>query len=575
MSSPAGPAGTTTLNVVLCWHMHQPEYRDLGSGEFTLPWTYLHAVKDYADMAAHLEAVAGARAVVNFAPVLLEQLAAYAAAIATHLDDGTALPDALLASLGPGGLPTQPGRAHHLLQQCLRAQREHLIDRFPAFRELAAHAEAIGPADPVPADLLGAITVWYHLAWLGESVRRAEPRVARLIDKAHGFDHVDRRELLEVIGGLVAGIIPRYRRLAERGQVEIAVSPWGHPILPLLIDVNSAREQQPTAPLPAMAYPDGAARARWHARRAREACAATFGVVPRGCWPSEGAVSEDAVRLLGEEGFDWVASGEAVLAASLAASLAKAATTEGVAVRHRPFRLEREGPACFFRDDDLSDRIGFTYARWHGDDATANFIASLEAIAAREADGPPRTVAVILDGENAWEYYPFNAHYFLRGIYERLAAHPVLRLTTFSDVLDEGQPAVGLPRLVTGSWVHGTLSTWIGAPAKNRAFELLCAAKRAYDETLATCTFVPRERRALEQQLAVCEGSDWAWWFADFNPAAAVSDFDVLYRRHLTRLYELLGREPPADLAVSIATGSGAPEAGGTMQRAEAHGVGH
>ncbi len=571
MSAPAGPAGTRPLNVVLCWHMHQPEYRDLGSGAFTLPWTYLHAIKDYADMAAHLEAVAGARAVVNFAPVLLDQLGAYTTAIASHLTGGALLPDPLLASLAPGGLPTDPAAACHLLQQCLRAQREHLIDRFPAFRELVAHAEAIGPGTAVPADLLGGLTVWYHLAWLGESVRRADPRVARLIDKAHGFDASDRRELLEVIGGLVAGIIPRYRHLAERGQVEIAVSPWGHPILPLLIDVQSAREQLPTAPLPAMAYPDGAARARWHARRARESCAAAFGVVPRGCWPSEGAVSEAVVRLLGEEGFDWVASGEGVLAASLARS----APAEGVAVRHRPFRLERAGPACFFRDDELSDRIGFTYGRWHGDDATANFIASLEAIAAEDTGGPSRTVAVILDGENAWEYYPFNGHYFLRGIYERLAAHPLLRLTTFSDVLDEGQPAVELPRLVTGSWVHGSLSTWIGAPAKNRAFELLCAAKRAYDETLATRTFVPRERRALEQQLAVCEGSDWAWWFADFNPAAAVSDFDVLYRRHLAHLYELLGRLPPAELAVPIATGHGRPEAGGTMQRAEAHGVGH
>jgi alpha-amylase/alpha-mannosidase (GH57 family) len=566
MSLTAASAGTRPLNVVLCWHMHQPEYRDLGSGEFTLPWTYLHAIKDYADMAAHLEAVPQARAVVNFAPVLLDQLAAYASAIAEHVLSGAPLPDPLLASLGAGGLPDDQEAAQRLLQQCLRAQREHLIDRYPAFRELAARAAAVGPADMVPADLLSAITVWYHLAWLGESVRRTDPRVARLIDRAQGFDDQDRRELLEVIGALVQGIVPRYRRLAERGQVEIAVSPWGHPILPLLIDVQSAQEQMPGATLPATAYPGGADRARWHAHRARESCAATFGVVPRGCWPSEGAVSEASVRLLGEAGFDWVASGEGVLAASQRASGLGAEE----AVRHRPFRVERKGPACFFRDDELSDRIGFVYSRWHGDDAVANFIAGLEAIAARDAGGPPRTVAVILDGENAWEHYPFNGYYFLRGIYERLAAHPGLRLTTFSDVIDDGQPAVELKRLVTGSWVHGSLSTWIGSPAKNRAFELLCVAKRACDETLATRTLDARQRRALEQQLAVCEGSDWAWWFADFNPAAAVSDFDVLYRRHLSRLYRLLGREPPVELALPIATGAGAPEGGGTMQRAGA-----
>lgn len=571
MSLTAASTGTRPLNVVLCWHMHQPEYRDLASGEFTLPWTYLHAIKDYADMAAHLEAVPRARAVVNFAPVLLDQLAAYGSAIAAHLLSGAPMPDPLLASLGAGGLPEDHETAQRLLQQCLRAQREHLIDRYPAFRELAARAASVGPADTVPKDLLEAITVWYHLAWLGESVRRTDPRVARLADRGRGFDDRDRRELLEVIGALVAGIIPRYRRLAERGQVEIAVSPWGHPILPLLIDVQSAQEQMAGAILPAVAYPGGADRARWHARRAREACAAAFGVVPRGCWPSEGAVSEATIRLLGEEGFDWVASGEGVLAASQRASGFGAEQ----AIRHRPFRIGRNGPLCFFRDDELSDRIGFVYSRWHGDDAAANFIASLEAIAAHHAGDPPRTVAVILDGENAWEHYPFNAHYFLRGIYERLAAHPGLRLTTFSDVIDDGQPVVELKRLVTGSWVHGSLSTWIGSPAKNRAFELLCAAKRAYDEALATRTLDARQLRALEQQLAVCEGSDWAWWFAEFNPAAAVSDFDVLYRRHLSRLYRLLGHQPPAELGVPIATGGGAPEGGGTMQRAEASGLEH
>ena len=46
----------TKLKVVLCWHMHQPQYQDLISGEYLLPWTYLHAIKDYVDMAAHLEA---------------------------------------------------------------------------------------------------------------------------------------------------------------------------------------------------------------------------------------------------------------------------------------------------------------------------------------------------------------------------------------------------------------------------------------------------------------------------------------------------------------------------------------
>jgi len=76
------------LKVVLCWHMHQPQYRDLINGRYSLPWTYLHAIKDYADMAAHIEAVPAARAVVNFAPLLLEQLDDYVRQIDGYLSGG-------------------------------------------------------------------------------------------------------------------------------------------------------------------------------------------------------------------------------------------------------------------------------------------------------------------------------------------------------------------------------------------------------------------------------------------------------------------------------------------------------
>ena len=565
--TPAGPDSAVKLNVVLCWHMHQPEYRDLLSGAFVLPWTYLHAIKDYVDMAAHLEAVPGARAVVNVAPVLLEQLAAYADAVHSHLALGTALPDALLATLSATGAPDASEQRLPLIAACLRANREHLINRYPRYQALALQAEAVLAGATEPAGLLEELSTWYHLAWMGESVRRDDARIRALCERADAFNASDRRTLLEVIGELIAGVVPRYRRLAEQGRIELSVTPWGHPILPILLDVRSAREQMPDAPMPAdVAYPGGEARARWHVERAIEVYKQAFGRPPRGCWPSEGAVSEATLALLGEAGFRWVATGETVLRASLARAGLDPTADE---LRDRGFRVRDGGPVCFFRDDELSDRVGFTYARWHGDDAAANFVHYLDELSRRYAHAPGHTVAVILDGENAWEHFPFNAHYFLRGIYEQLAQHPRLNLTTFSAVLAERPPSATLPRLVTGSWVHGTLSTWIGAKAKNQAFELLCEAKRASDDVVAAGALSPAEREAADRQLGVCEGSDWAWWFADFNPAGVVADFDSLYRRHLGNLYRLIGRPVPAVLAKAFATGGGAPEQGGTMQRAQ------
>lgn len=563
------------LRVVLCWHMHQPEYRDLASGEYQLPWTYLHAIKDYVDMAAHLEAVPAARAVVNFAPVLLDQIEDYANQLHAYFKDSAPLRDPLLAALDSPVLPVRREERLELMKACLRINRERLIAPFPAYRRLVEMIEWLeGRPDAlmyVGEQFLADLLVWYHLAWLGESVKRGDLRAKRLIAKESGYTLHERRELLALIGELVSGVIPRYRALAERGQVELSVNPYAHPIVPLLLELSSAREALPRSPLPLLErYPGGEARARWHIERGLAVFERHFGFRPRGCWPSEGGVSTAALRLLAEAGFQWAASGGSVLHNSLkAAGEATEATREQRI--YRPHRFTGGGDiACFFRDDGLSDKIGFAYATWHGDDAVNNLIHHLENIAAACSDGGDYLVPIILDGENAWEYYPNNGYYFLSALYQRLAEHPALRLTTFSDYVAEGGAVVESSNLVAGSWVYGTFSTWIGDKDKNRAWDILGDAKCAFDKALASGYLVGELREAAERQLAVCEGSDWFWWFGDYNPSGTVSDFERLYRLHLVNLYHMIGEEPPAYLAQAISQGSGAPVHGGTMRPGQA-----
>jgi alpha-amylase/alpha-mannosidase (GH57 family) len=411
------------------------------------------------------------------------------------------------------------------------------------------------------------LAVWYHLAWLGETVRLGDPRVQSLMDRERHYSAEDCRLLLEVIADILGGIIPRYRRLFGTGQVELSVTPYGHPILPLMLDFRSAREALPAVELPATReYPGGDDRASWHIARALQVFTHAFGVRPRGCWPSEGAVSARTLALLDQFGFDWVATGEAVLRHSLTASQAWDAARE-VSVLHRPYHLPGQKVRCFFRHDALSDLIGFTYATWHGDDAAMNLVHHLEQLAIQYEDDPDHVVAIILDGENAWEYFPANAYYFLKALYEGLATHPRLRLSTFSQCLADGIAARELKELVAGSWVYGNFSTWIGHPAKNQAWELLSEAKRAFDRGVVEGALSDAEQLAAERQLGVCEGSDWCWWFGDDNPAESVRSFDALYRRHLTNLYRILEEEVPGTLAEPIAQGGGAAELGGVMKR--------
>jgi alpha-amylase/alpha-mannosidase (GH57 family) len=561
---------SSRLPVVVLWHMHQPQYRDALTGQYVLPWTYLHAIKDYTDMAAHLESNPQARAVVNFTPVLLEQVDELARRISQHLQTGSQLPDPVLALLGPDPVPQAPAQRLELMRACLRAQRKHLIERFGPYLELATIAETLLTVERVPYasdQLIYDLATWYHIAWLGETVRRTDERVAALTEQGRGFTPQQRRQLLTLIGELMERVIPRFRTLSERGQCELSVSPYGHPILPLLIDFHAARECVPSSALPSHpVYPGGTDRAAWHIAESIRVFTHYFGVRPQGCWPSEGAISEPALKLLDQFGFRWAASSANVLRASLVNSGSEA--SEDPRAYSRPYRPPGTNMNLFCRDDLLSDVIGFNYATWHGDDAAQNFVHELAQLARRYEGSPNHAVLIALDGENAWEHYPFNGYYFLRALYNALAEHPLLELTTLSECVSRGIEAVPLQRLVAGSWVHGTLATWMGDPAKNAAWDLLCEAKIAFDKVIASQSLEPARVTAAERQLALCESSDWFWWFGDYNPHDAVSQFDRLYRRQLVVLYRLLNLPPPENLSHEISVGHGQPEHGGVMRRA-------
>lgn len=550
--------------------MHQPEYRDRISGQYQLPWTYLHAIKDYVDMAVVLENTPGARAVVNFAPILLEQIEDYTQQIDRFLTDTGAITDPLLAALHMPALPVVPEERMALIKACLKVNRKRLVNRFAPFKHLAEIADWLinhpHALQYIDEQYLVDMVVWYHLAWLGETVRRGDSRIKRLIEKGCSYTLHERRELLAVIGELLSGVVGRYRALAERGQVELSVTPYAHPILPLLLDLGAAAEAMPAVRLPNVArYPGGVDRAHYHIEEGIATFKRHFGFIPAGCWPAEGGVSTRALELLARYGFKWAATGQGVLQNTVTKYPAGKSDRRGV---HRPYRIGKgDALACFFRDDGLSDLIGFTYSDWHADDAVANLISHLETIAGHCAAEPDSVVSIILDGENAWEYYPENGFHFLGALYARLANHPRLDLTTFSAALADIKDIQILPGVVAGSWVYGTFSTWIGSPDKNRGWDMLCEAKQAFDAAVASGRLDDDVKAAAARQLAICEGSDWCWWFGDENPAVSVSDFERLYRLHLANLYQIIGEEPPESLSHVVSHGGGDAAHGGVMRK--------
>jgi alpha-amylase/alpha-mannosidase (GH57 family) len=563
------------LNLALLWHMHQPDYRDRETGEFVLPWVYLHAIKDYTDMAHHLEMHPGIRLTVNFVPILLDQLEDYADQF-TH----GRIRDPLLRLLATPDLDRISLHDRLLiLNSCFLSNHNTMLKPYPAYqhlRDLYDTLQELGDRELiyVSGQYLADLLVWYHLAWTGESVRRENECVVQLMSQGKLFHHGDRMCLFNLIGELIRDLIPRYRKLAESGQIELSTTPHYHPLAPLLIDFTSARDSLPETVLPAnVAYPGGRERVLFHLKSAVSSHLQRFGVKPTGIWPAEGAVSESLLDILIENNHQWCASGEGVLANSLRKSYPDQPLPARSEYLYRPykFNVKNNSIICFYRDDQLSDMIGFEYSKWFGRDAAENFIQRLEHIRHEVHNHTAPIVSVILDGENAWESYPYNGYYFLNDLYELLGKHHGIQTTTFQDYIAGLQTTTHitpLPALAAGSWVYGSFSTWIGDHDKNLAWELLCAAKQSYDLVIQSPRLTKKEKAAAEQQLASCESSDWFWWFGDYNSPHAVESFDRLFRKNLTNLYRLLKIPTPVTVLEPISHGGVSDGDSGTMRRA-------
>jgi len=548
-------------DLAFLWHMHQPDYRHPDSGEFLLPWVFLHAIKDYTDMAAHLERHPKIRCTINFVPVLLDQIEDYAEQFASGQWRDPLL--RIASRSEADSLPT--AEREWLLDMAFRCHAPTMLEPFAAYRRLRDLLAYVRSHDGHGMSYLSGtfysdLATWYLLAWSGESLRRGGTTIPALMAKGGNFSLADRQALLGELGAAVSGLIPRYRALAESGQIELSCTPASHPLAPLLLDFHSAREAWPTCPLPASPeYPGGRSRVADHIASAQASHNRRFGQPASGLWPAEGALSTAFLKQVAEAGFQWTASSEGVLKHS----------TGPDAKTNTPWLAPEGTPGditLFFRNERLSDLIGFEYAKWHGRDAAQHFMTELKAIHLQDAHN---LIPVFLDGENAWEYYPYNAWYFFSDLYDALEKAPSIRTVTLSEAAVAHRPrSQRLPRLTAGSWVFGTLSTWIGHPDKNRAWEMLCDIKQSADRALDSGRLDDQARHEVLRRLAICESSDWFWWLGDYNSPESVASFDQLFRENLKALYRLLGLPLSASLDHPISKGGGEPESGGTMRRA-------
>jgi alpha-amylase/alpha-mannosidase (GH57 family) len=515
--------------------MHQPFYKDLVTGEYRLPWTRLHALKDYFGMVKILEDFPSVRQTFNLVPSMLVQIEEYAA--------GNAVDPLLACSLKLAADLTEAERSFLVRYAFLFTPR--LIERFPRYAELfgvwhTSGKDASRTLRMFSLQDLADLQVLSQLAWFDEEFRAKDPEVRALIAKERNYSRNDQvlagRKQTEILGQ----VIPAYKEFAGRGQIEISTTPFYHPILPLICDSNIAAEAHPGVRLPdRFAYPQDA---RYQLESAREFVREHLSYTPVGLWPSEGSVSNEALGFAAEAGFQWIASDNGVLARTLGREASPSVT-------YRPYRWSRDGCeiGAIFRDHYLSDLIGFAYSRMDAAEAAVHFLKQIrENSQAEISQGGDVLVPIILDGENAWEYYAENGRPFLRELYRRIVEAPDLAALTVSEALHLQQHHTTIHHIWPGSWIDANFDIWIGAEEDNIAWECLLRARRKYEDARATLS--EENRQLAYKELLIAEGSDWCWWYGPEHVSENRAEFDQLFRDHLANAYRALGEAPPEEL---------------------------
>jgi len=504
--------------------MHQPYYKDLLSGESPLPWVRLHGTKDYLDMVQMLSDYPKVRLTFNLVPSLLEQI--------EDLASGSARDRFLELSLKPADKLTREEKSF-ILNNFFSINRERVISLFPRYYELYfKKQEGLNFTDQDYLDL----QVCFNLAWFDPSFRSSNPELKKLIAKGRFFSEDDKKACLAQQAEILKQIIPAYRRFQEQGQIEVSITPYYHPILPLLYNTRTAREANIKTVLPRVQfnYPEDA---RFQVEEAVRFYRERFGVKPAGMWPSEEAVSEHILPFIISPGIKWIVTDEAILFKSL--KLKKRNTR----LIYQPHLLKRkEGDLnVVFRDRNLSDLIGFVYHNWNAVDAVGDFMKHLEGIH-RAFGGEDTLVVIAMDGENAWEYFANDGHDFLELFYRRLSESDSIKTTTVKDYLAARPPKRNIKHLGCGSWIYGDFGKWIGNPSKVRAWECLAEARGKLEEAR---TALSQDKLELaRKQIYVAEGSDWFWWYGE-DPDGS---FDELFRRHLNNFYSIIAKPAPGYL---------------------------
>ena len=536
------------LSLAIYWHMHQPVYEI--EGTYLMPWTRLHAVKDYLDMELFLERFPKLKLNFDVVPALIDTIIDYS--------NGANDIHSELTTTAVENLTDE--EKSFILNNFFSPKFETMLYKSENYKNLYQKRFARDMCEPseFSEQELSDLMALFNLVWIDPIHFSRYPKLQELWDKQYNYTLEDRIEIIEIHRQIIRELIPTTKKYIQEGRMELTTSPYYHAIIPILTDVRSTiKKAMTTNGLPANLgiYDD----AKIQVKSALDRIEEIFGVRPKGLWPPELCIDHKTLNLLAKEGVKWTISDEGILSSSINFDFIR----DFKGNLNDPYHLlkvyqyqTKNGDIdIIFRDRSIPNLINFEYAGIDPKMAAGDLYDKIKVVQNKLLVSPDEThlLTISLDGENCWENYQNDGNDFLENVYSYIESDETLETVLISDYIEKDTHKKLLNKIYSGSWIDKSFQYWIGEPTKNKAWTYVKQTKDDF-EAFAKENKNHPNIEAAHRELMIAEGSDWFWWYGEPNNSGQDFVFDYMFREHLKNTYILLDKIPPDYLDTSLIT---------------------
>lgn len=536
---------TKKLSIAFYWHMHQPVYQITPDSDYIMPWTRLHAVKDYLDMLTIIKNHPNIKLNFNIVPILIDSFIRYGE-LGYH-DIHSRL------TVKPVEELTDEDK-NFIINNFFDANYQFMVMPLKEYDRLIHKYQFTKDINEFTLQEYSDLMALFNLAWIDSSHQKDFPELKALTKKGSNYTLEDRVKIIEIQREIIKKIIPTFKKYLKSGRIEITTSPHYHPILPILLDIADV-STNPNGDLPLMLGMKKDAEEQ--IKEAIDIIELAFDYKPKGLWPSEHCISNKTLKLLGDLGFKWTISDEGVLANSIKFDFVRDfnGNLENPYPLLKPYQFKngKSEIDLIFRESVMPNLISFEYPNHDSERAANDLYDRIKTIQNKIQTSPDseHILTIAMDGENCWENYAKDGSVFLNTLYELINNDETLETVLISDYLERDKQKKTLNSVKAGSWINQDFKLWIDEPLKNLAWSYV---KQVKDDIENFALLNPNHPNiaAAKKELHVCQGSDWFWWFGEPNDSGHDNIFDYLFRTHLKNVFTLLGLDVPERLDMPL-----------------------